>query len=115
MRRSINPVHFFIRNIIRWVIAIPLWVLISRPLFIIAWRAIGYGVPGPFLVRLFFAIVSAVLILWIANIISGMFYVLPQWERMVLLRLGRFVGVKGPGLFLIPPFIYSVARIIKYG
>jgi regulator of protease activity HflC (stomatin/prohibitin superfamily) len=110
--RSLNPVHFFIRNIVRWVIAIPLWVIISRPLFIIAWRALGYGTPGPFLVRIFFALVSAFFILWIANIIAGMFYILPQWERMVLLRLGRFIGVKGPGIFLIPPFIYSVARII---
>ncbi len=112
MRRSINPVHFFIRNMIRWIIAIPLWVIISRPIFITAFRFTGYGTPGPFLIRFFFGIVSALLILWAANIISGMFYVLPQWERMVLLRLGRFIGVKGPGFFIVPPFVYSVARII---
>lgn len=112
MRRSLNPVHFFIRNIIRWIIAIPLWLFISRYLFIWAWMATGYGTPGPFLIRFGVALASAFLILWAANIIAGMFYVLPQWERMVLLRLGRFVGVKGPGFFLIPPFIYSVARII---
>jgi regulator of protease activity HflC (stomatin/prohibitin superfamily) len=112
MRRSLNPVHFFIRNIIRWIIAIPLWIIVSRPLFVNAFRLAGYGTPGPFLLRFFFGIVSALLILWVANILSGMFYVLPQWERMVLLRLGRFIGVKGPGFFLVPPFIYSVARII---
>lgn len=112
MRRSLNPVHFFIRNIIRWIIAIPLWLIISRPLFIAAFRFVGFGSPGPFLLRFFFGIVSALLVLWAANIIAGMFYVLPQWERMVLLRLGRFVGVKGPGFFIIPPFVYSIARII---
>jgi regulator of protease activity HflC (stomatin/prohibitin superfamily) len=41
-----------------------------------------------------------------------MFYILPQWERLVLLRLGKSVGAKGPGMFIIPPFIYSVARIL---
>jgi len=36
----------------------------------------------------------------------------PQWERMVLLRMGKSVGARGPGFFLVPPFIYSVARIL---
>jgi len=31
---------------------------------------------------------------------------------LVLLKLGNFVGVRGPGLFIIPPFIYSVANIV---
>src|SRR5262245_8186873 len=32
-----------------------------------------------------------------------------QWERAVVLRLGRFVGLRGPGLFWIVPFIDTVA------
>jgi regulator of protease activity HflC (stomatin/prohibitin superfamily) len=35
-----------------------------------------------------------------------------QWERAVVLRLGRFVGLRGPGLFWIVPFVDSVARTI---
>jgi regulator of protease activity HflC (stomatin/prohibitin superfamily) len=35
-----------------------------------------------------------------------------QWERAVVLRLGRFVGLRGPGLFWIAPFIDSVTRSI---
>jgi regulator of protease activity HflC (stomatin/prohibitin superfamily) len=35
-----------------------------------------------------------------------------QWERAVVLRLGRFVGLRGPGLFWIVPFIDVVARAI---
>ncbi len=35
-----------------------------------------------------------------------------QWERAVVLRLGKFVGLRGPGLFWIVPFIDSVARLI---
>jgi regulator of protease activity HflC (stomatin/prohibitin superfamily) len=35
-----------------------------------------------------------------------------QWERAVVLRLGRFVGLRGPGIFWVMPFVESVARII---
>jgi hypothetical protein len=32
-----------------------------------------------------------------------------QWERAVVLRLGRFAGLRGPGLFWIVPFVDSVS------
>ncbi len=35
-----------------------------------------------------------------------------QWERAVVLRLGRYVGMKGPGLFWIIPGIESVSTWI---
>ena len=35
-----------------------------------------------------------------------------QWERAVVLRLGRFVGLRGPGLFWITPFVDTVSSWI---
>ena len=35
-----------------------------------------------------------------------------QWERAVVLRLGRFIGLRGPGLFWVVPFIDTVTRQI---
>jgi regulator of protease activity HflC (stomatin/prohibitin superfamily) len=35
-----------------------------------------------------------------------------QWERAVVLRLGRFIGLRGPGLFWIVPFIDHVSSWI---
>jgi regulator of protease activity HflC (stomatin/prohibitin superfamily) len=35
-----------------------------------------------------------------------------QWERAIVLRLGRFVGMRGPGLFWIVPFIDTVTSWI---
>ena len=35
-----------------------------------------------------------------------------QWERMVVLRLGRLQGIRGPGLFFIIPFVDTVATSI---
>jgi regulator of protease activity HflC (stomatin/prohibitin superfamily) len=35
-----------------------------------------------------------------------------QWERAVVLRLGRFIGLKGPGLFWVVPYVDAVTRVI---
>ena len=35
-----------------------------------------------------------------------------QWERAVVLRLGRFIGLRGPGLFWVVPFVDSVTTWI---
>jgi regulator of protease activity HflC (stomatin/prohibitin superfamily) len=32
-----------------------------------------------------------------------------QWDRAVVLRLGRYVGLRGPGLFWVVPFVESVS------
>ena len=34
-----------------------------------------------------------------------------QWERAVVLRFGRFVGLRGPGLFWIVPFMDRVSTL----
>jgi regulator of protease activity HflC (stomatin/prohibitin superfamily) len=35
-----------------------------------------------------------------------------QWERAIVLRLGRFIGMRGPGLFWIVPFVDTVTTWI---
>jgi regulator of protease activity HflC (stomatin/prohibitin superfamily) len=35
-----------------------------------------------------------------------------QWQKAVVLRLGKFVGLKGPGLFFITPLIETVSTVI---
>ncbi|HEY8203849.1 MAG TPA: slipin family protein [Pyrinomonadaceae bacterium] len=35
-----------------------------------------------------------------------------QWERAVVLRLGKFIGLRGPGLFWIIPFVDSISSWI---
>jgi len=41
-----------------------------------------------------------------------MFQIAKEWERAVILRLGKFHRVRGPGLFLLIPFVDAVARRI---
>ena len=35
-----------------------------------------------------------------------------QWERVVILRLGKFDRLKGPGMFFIIPIVESIAQIV---
>lgn len=37
--------------------------------------------------------------------------IVPEWERGVILRLGRLLGAKGPGFFLIIPFVDRMIRV----
>ncbi|MEO8484481.1 MAG: slipin family protein [Acidobacteriota bacterium] len=38
--------------------------------------------------------------------------IISQWERGILLRLGRYVGLRGPGLFFIVPFIDRISAYV---
>jgi len=55
--------------------------------------------------------------LFVALVLAGLVAmqsprVAQQWERAVMLRLGRFVGLQGPGLFWVVPFIDRVSSWI---
>ncbi|HEX6798879.1 MAG TPA: SPFH domain-containing protein [Ktedonobacterales bacterium] len=50
--------------------------------------------------------VIVVLVIILALILVGMaIRIVPEYQRLVVLRLGRLVGVRGPGLVLLIPFI----------
>ncbi len=46
-----------------------------------------------------------------AIVISSMVKILNDWERGVVLRLGRAIGVRGPGLILLIPFVERMIKI----
>lgn len=54
--------------------------------------------------------VVAVIILIVLFLFLSAIRVVQQYERGVIFILGRLIGAKGPGLFLVPPFI---SRMIK--
>ncbi|MBW6470897.1 MAG: slipin family protein [Methanosarcinaceae archaeon] len=55
-------------------------------------------------------IIFPVLVIFIA-ILSQALKMVKEYERVVIFRLGRLSGVKGPGLFLIIPIIDTVVKI----
>ncbi len=56
--------------------------------------------------------VPAVAIVLIGIVLMQSPRIAQQWERAVVLRLGRFVGLRGPGLFWVMPFVDRVSTWI---
>jgi regulator of protease activity HflC (stomatin/prohibitin superfamily) len=110
--RGTTTVQGFFR-IVSWLVVFAMiGLLIVLPSLVATMAGFSSWGPGRQLSQVVLLVVEAVLLFWVPSVISGMIYVLPEWQRMALLRLGRFVGVKGPGLFIVPPFLYSVASIV---
>src|SRR5712672_3379523 len=55
--------------------------------------------------------VLAALVLVLVIIALSAIRVVQQYERGVIFVLGRLIGAKGPGLFLVPPFISRMAKV----
>jgi len=53
-----------------------------------------------------------VILLVILMIVALSIRIVKQWERIVVLFLGRFVGIRGPGLIVLVPFLNTVPYII---
>ncbi len=60
----------------------------------------AFGIPT---IQIFGVIVALIVV---AVLLSGI-KVLKEWERMPVLRLGRYVGLRGPGITYLIPFIDS--------
>ena len=53
----------------------------------------------------------------VAGILVGVYFMLaikvvPQWEKVALLRFGRYIGLRGPGMFTIIPVVDSLSRYV---
>lgn len=53
-------------------------------------------------------IVVSVLVAWF---VASAIRIIPQWEKALVLRLGKFVGLRGPGFFLIIPILEVIRRV----
>src|SRR5262249_33001539 len=79
---------------------------VGKTLFVIC-LAIGAGLtawidkPGPLIVMT----------------LVGLFFlfairVADQWERVAVLRFGKYIGLRGPGLFFMIPIVDTVSRYV---
>jgi len=55
--------------------------------------------------------VIGVIVLAVIILLSMSIRVVKEWERGVILRLGRLVGAKGPGIFFIIPFFDRMIKV----
>ncbi|MGA3108223.1 MAG: SPFH domain-containing protein [Candidatus Bathyarchaeia archaeon] len=58
-------------------------------------------------------IVGIIVLLFVVIIVASGIRVIKEWERAPVLRLGRYTGLKGPGLFYIIPFIDRIPNIVS--
>src|SRR5260370_25332000 len=56
-------------------------------------------------------IVIGVIVVILLIVLSSAIRVVQQYERGVIFVLGRLIGAKGPGIFLVPPFITRMAKV----
>jgi regulator of protease activity HflC (stomatin/prohibitin superfamily) len=54
----------------------------------------------------------AVILIVVIMLIALSIRIVKQWERVVVLYLGKFVGIRGPGLVVIIPFLNTIPYII---
>ncbi len=59
---------------------------------------------GGLIVTIFFALFAFVLLLQIIRIV-------PEYERLVVFRLGRVIGAKGPGIVILLPFVDRAVKV----
>jgi len=81
--------------------AIVLAFLFAAAAAVSAWFAYDTGA------RAYYWVAGGLVI--IAFLITQSIMVADQWERAVVLRLGKLTAIRGPGLFAIVPFIDNVA------
>src|SRR5258706_13859402 len=55
-------------------------------------------------------VIGAIVLILLMLLFSAI-RVVQQYERGVIFVLGRLIGAKGPGIFLVPPFISRMAKV----
>lgn len=76
--------------------------------FAIVMFAIGFG--GVFIATFaWLSVVTVVVAVAVGLLLASCVRIAPQWERVTVLRLGRFNRVAGPGVFFLIPFVEYAA------
>ena len=76
--------------------------------FAIVMFAIGFGVV--FIATFaWLSVVTVVVAVAVGLLLASCVRIAPQWERVTVLRLGRFNRVAGPGVFFLIPFVEYAA------
>ena len=83
----------------------------SNPISITVLLILVAGSTGLYALQIIGVPVLAVLII-ISLLIGASIKIADQWEKAVVLRMGKFHGLKGPGLFFIVPIIDQVNSTI---
>ena len=57
------------------------------------------------------AAAAVVIVIFVLAVLYSAVRILREYERGVVFTLGRYTGTKGPGFFLLVPFIQQMVRV----
>ena len=96
------PVGSGIRFVV-WVVTMFVGTLVAAAAFAAMNGGVGGGLS---------AAAIELMTVTLAFVLSSAVRMVNQWQRAIVLRLGKFSSVRGPGLFFITPILESVVYII---
>jgi len=71
-----------------------------------------FGLTGWLFYLEYLNVPAAIILTIVSIIIARSIHIADQWEKAVVLRMGKFNGLKGPGLFMIVPILDKVDKFI---
>jgi len=71
-----------------------------------------FGLTGWLFYLEYLSVPAAIILTIVSIIIARSIHIADQWEKAVVLRMGKFNGLKGPGLFMIVPILDKVDKFI---
>src|ERR1700721_55694 len=85
---------------------------ISAPAITVMVACVGAGIAGTFLTKNNLPLVLGILV--------GLFFlfsikVVQQWEKVAVLRFGRFQRLQGPGVFMLTPVMDTLSSFVDQG
>lgn len=60
---------------------------------------------------MFAAVTTAIIVIFVLAVVYSAVRILREYERGVVFTLGRYTGTKGPGFFLLVPFVQQMVRV----
>ena len=73
---------------------------------------IMFGLTGWFFYLEYLNVPALIILTIVSIIIARSIHIANQWEKAVVLRMGKFNGLKGPGIFMIVPILDKVDKFI---
>ena len=71
-----------------------------------------FGLTGWLFYLEYLNVPAAIILTIVSIIIARSIHIADQWEKAVVLRMGKFNGLKGPGIFMIIPILDKIDKFI---
>jgi len=115
IRSSTTPKEnlYGVQRVLRILIWFGIFIVLGGLTLVVSW--VASSALRSDAIGILFMLVGGFFSLVIPGMISRTLYVIPEFQRVVILKMGKFAGVRGPGRFWVvpyPPLYESVAMTL---